>query len=253
MPDLSSSPPTLRLRHGRLPVTTALWCLRIQPGVKLPRESAQWQRLHSGPHSRIYGLQNETGLSETVCVAKFARPRSVPRDSVRKYAACQAYREYRGHHLLADAGLNTLAVRGWGLTLNPRAEFESVLFMDPLPPSMSALQLIRQETDTETRLGFFDSLADELARLHAGGRIHKDCHFDNIRVLADRTLLWIDNDIRRPSRWSTCRRGLNKSITLLQTTARTAVSNEEWHYFKDALKTRLSQLPDGEHFLHELS
>lgn len=225
----------------------------MHPRLQLPAQPAQWQLLHAGSHSRIYKIQNEDGPPESGCVAKLTRPRSMPRDTLRKYIECQAYREYRGHHLLNRTGLNTLTVWGWGLALGLRAEFESILLMEPLPPCISALRLIRQETAAAVRFEFLESLADELARMHVNGYIHKDCHFDNIRVLDDRTLLWIDNDIRQPSRWSACRRGLDKSINLLRTTARTAVSDQEWRHFQDALKTRLSQLPNGDRFLHELS
>lgn len=252
MPAPSPQKSALRLRHQHLPVTTGGWCLRLPSQQALPRNPAQWHLLHTGPHSRIYEIHHQ-GDGSTACVAKLARPRSVPRDTLRKYLACQAYREYNGHHLLDGIGLQTLAVRGWGLTLAPWAEFESVLLMEPLPPCISALQLIRQETDTAIRLSFLESLADELARMHVNGCIHKDCHFDNICVLEDQSLLWIDNDIRRPSRWSACRHGLQKSITLLRTTARTAINGQEWRHFQNALNNRLSQHPDGERFLHELS
>lgn len=234
-------------RSTRLTVAPGRWRLWLDDRIHLPSDTSAWQLRYRGPHSRIYAVHGAPPY-----IAKFAMPRSLPRDAVRKYVLCQARREYRGNRLLLSLGVHAPAVYGWGLSLNPLAEFESVLFMEPLPAFTSGLEIIREEHDAERRIAFLESLADQLGTLHSEGYVHRDLHFDNLCVLADDTIVWIDNDIRRPRSAAACRARLAKTLDLLRTTARGTITIGEWHRFHRVLHARLSQTTLGERLLDEI-
>src|SRR5699024_9892338 len=71
-----------------MPVARGLWRLRLGPGLQISPDRDQWHRVHRGPHSRIYRVEGERPY-----IAKLIVPRSQPRDSIRKYGLCQAWRE----------------------------------------------------------------------------------------------------------------------------------------------------------------
>ncbi|GAB3680707.1 hypothetical protein [Salinisphaera aquimarina] len=240
-------PTSLKPRWHRLPVTNSRWRLALPPAFVLPADAGQWQLLHSGPHSRIYRTDDPWP-----CVIKLAMPRSQPRDSIRKYLACQGQREFEGNRMLAAIGLQTPEVYGWGMTPAPLARFESALFMRPLPAFTSSLMLIRHDTDAAHRQDFLRALAEQLARVHGHGYIHKDAHFDNLCVLEDASILWIDNDIRVPRTPAALGTGLAKTLKLLESTARGALSDAEWLFFRRWLRTYLARWPQGERLVHEI-
>lgn len=230
-----------------LPVAPGLWHLRLRTGLRLTRDVRNWKLLHNGPHSRIYRVG-----AASPCIAKVIIPRSQPRDSLRKYGASQAQREMKGNGLLAAIGLETMPVYGWGTSASPLAGFESVLFMQPLPEFRSGLTIIRTEADADRRLGFLRTLAEELACMLGNGIIHRDAHFDNVCVTPDNTLIWIDNDLRRPATFGKQREGLNKMLGLLKKTARNDLAPDEWHFLTHALSNDLARWPQGERLAHEI-
>jgi len=230
-----------------LPVTNTLWRLALASDFQPAVDPSKWHLLHRGPHSRIYHVHGTTP-----CVVKLAMPRSKPRDNLRKYVACQAKREFRGNRTLASIGLRTPTVYGWGVTPSPFAYYESALFMRPLPDFKSGLTVIRKENDAAKRRHFLDTLAEQLACLQGNGYIHKDAHFGNLCVPGDGSLVWIDNDIRRPATISARRSGLAKSLRLLEKTARDAVAPHEWQFFNHRLRTCLARWPKGEELAHEV-
>lgn len=240
-------PVTIACGRKTLPVATACWKLALDPGFSVPQEATDWRTLRRGPHSRLYRL---AGSSPSV--AKLIVPRSKPRDVLRKYVNCQAKREFQGSLALRAIGLSTPTVFGWGMTLAPAARYESVLFMQTLPEFVSGLAFIREETSQQRRLSFLHRLAEQLARLLGHGYIHKDCHFANLCLLADGTLVWIDNDIRRPRNLAGRRLGLQKSLALLERTARNDIAPCEWRTFRGSLRAALARWPQGEQLVHEV-
>jgi len=233
---------------ARLPMTPGAWRLWLDTDFVPPASAGEWQLRHRGPHSLILDL---AGADRTL--AKLIRPRSRPRDDLRKYSYSQALREHRGAQQLQTLGLATPAMRGWGICVTPFSSFESVLFMRDLAPFTSALTLIREETSRARRLGFLDRFADQLATLYGSGWIHKDCHFDNVCLVDDDRLVWIDTDARRTHRREVRRDGLRKTLRLLETTARGALSAAEWEAFRAHLHAALTRWPDGEYLAHEVS
>lgn len=230
-----------------MPVVTGLWRLHLGPSFHISRDPDQWQRLHRGPHSRIYHVD---GASP--CIAKLIIPRSQPRDGIRKYGLCQARREARGNRTLAAIGLGTVAVHGWGMSASPRARYESVLFMQPLPENISGLTFIRTERNEQQRLAFLHQLAQQLACMLENGIVHKDAHFDNVCITRDNSLIWIDNDLRRPRSQSRRRDGFRKMLKLLKTTARNDLQPSEWQCLIRALRYRLNQTPQGRGLADEI-
>lgn len=256
-PDAVSEPPSRpagpapligRWSRQWLPGSDSLWHLTLTGGYQPVTDHQQWTLLHRGPHSYIYQAGDHPAD-----VVKLAMPRSTPRDSLRKYVACQAKREYHGNRALNAIGLQTPATHGWGVTLSPFARFESALFMQALPDFVSGLTLIRTETDTGRRHQFLRTLAEQLACLHGHGYIHKDAHFANLCILADDTLVWIDNDIRKPRTIGARRKGLAKTLMLLANTARNDITAPEWLFFRHTLRADLADWPQGEQLAHEVS
>lgn len=233
---------------ARLPVARGAWRLALHGDFMPPVSAAGWRLRHRGPHSRIFELTDTDAV-----LAKLIRPRSRPRDDLRKYGYCQALREHRGALQLQALGLATPKMRGWGICTTPFSSYESVLFMRDLAPFTSALTLIREESSAARRLRFLARFADQLATLHGSGWIHKDCHFDNVCLVDDDRLVWIDTDIRRADRRKARRDGLRKTLRLLETTARGALSAAEWKAFRDHLHNALTRWPDGEYLAHEVS
>lgn len=224
-----------------MPVSTCLWRLRLRSGLRLSRDSAHWLNIYRGPHSRIYRVEGDSAPY----IAKLIIPRSQPRDSIRKYGFSQAWRETKGNTALTQLGLKAMAVYGWGITASPLAQYESVLFMQPLPQVTSGLTFIRNEQDTQLRLAFLRQMARQIACMLNHGFIHKDAHFDNVYLTPDQELIWIDNDIRRPRSQAGQRKGLGKMLTLLKTTARADLQPDEWQFFTRKLNTFLIQSPQG--------
>lgn len=231
-----------------VPGATGLWRLHLRPGLAIPQDATHWHRIHRGPHSCIYRLDGAYP-----CIAKLIIPRSQPRDSMRKYGFCQAWRETRGSAILASLRLDTVAIQGWGMTVSPLARYESVLFMQPLPEAISGLAFIRTERDTHRRLLVLGRLAEQLARMLEHGFIHKDAHFDNLYITADNALIWIDNDLRQPRTQAKRRAGLGKMLALLKTTARNDLQPDEWQFLSHRLRSHLSHTPQGNSLVDEIS
>lgn len=239
---------TARWSTHAMPVATGLWRLRHGPDLQISPDRVQWHRVHRGPHSRIYRVDGDHTF-----IAKLIIPRSQPRDSIRKYGLCQAWRETKGNRLLANLGLKTMAVHGWGMTASPLARYESVLFMQPLPQVTSGLTFIRTERNTQQRLAFLRQLAEQLACMLKHGLIHKDAHFDNVYLSADNELIWIDNDLRQPRTQAKRRHGFQKMLSLLKTTARNDLHPDEWQYLTHTLGTCLKQTPQAKSLADEIS
>ncbi|MES1941150.1 hypothetical protein T5B8_12968 [Salinisphaera sp. T5B8] len=214
--------------------------------MQLP-SAAGWRPFKQGPHSALYRIDAPPPL-----LAKLVRPRSQPRDSLRKYVTAQARREYYSAYKLQAAGLNTPAVHGWGVSLSPLASYESVLFMAEIADYRSSLAFVRECTDDALRALFFQRLAVDIARLHGHGLIHKDGHFDNIGWVGQQSLIWIDNDIRHAPRRSRLRAGFRHMQRMLQRTARNAVDAREWRYFNDCLRGELARWPNARTLIDEV-
>lgn len=232
-----------------MPVADGLWRLHLRDGMRLSAASAHWHAIHQGPHSRIFRVD---GADEPY-IAKLIIPRSRPRDNLRKYGLSQAWRETKSNAELAHLGLHTMPVHGWGVSAWPTAPYESVLFMQPLPRTTSGLDLIRNEQDSRRRRAFLARLARDVACMLNNGFIHKDAHFDNVCLRADRELIWIDNDLRQPRTRAALRKGLGKMLSLLKTTARSDLRPDEWHFLTHTLTDWLNQSPQGRGLIDEIS
>ncbi|MES1926327.1 hypothetical protein [Salinisphaera sp. T31B1] len=234
----------------RLPQTDGcggLWHLTLDNAIDLPDLILASTLHHVGPHSRVYRHAGPPAL-----LIKLAVPRSRPRDSVRKYFLGQGRREYDSACKLRAAGLRAPQVYGWGISLSPVARFESLLVMEWIRPFNSALTFIRHEADRDRRLAFLYCFADEIARLHGHGLIHKDGHFGNFGLYDDRSLIWIDNDIRATDGPPTLKAGFVKMLDLLVRTARGAIEADEWRAFYDRLAQALAKWPKARILIDEI-
>ncbi|MBO9469664.1 hypothetical protein J7355_06100 [Endozoicomonas sp. G2_2] len=206
-----------------------------------------WHLLRDGPHSRI--LEHRQAPA---AVVKLIEPRSKPRDWLRKYGLSQARREHVGSTILAELGLPTPEIYGWGVTLAPTARYESILFMEQLQNFTSGLAVIRQERDAVRRRQFLELVAAGVAKIYGNGYLHKDCHFENVCWLDHGPLVWIDNDVRRSRDLSASRTGLTKTLRLLKNTARNDLSNTEWQGFRQHLYGKLATQPLGVRLADEI-
>lgn len=236
-----------RLLKRYHPELHGTWQLQAARGWSHAALAQPWTLLRDGPHSLLFRVGGPPGL-----IVKLIRPRSVPRDSLRKYVHSQARREFRGGQLLSEIGLVTPTPRAWGVALSPLARFESLLVMDELAAFTSGLTIIRRWQDTGLRGQFLNAFATQIADLYGHGYIHKDCHFENICRLSDGRLAWIDTDVRRTTRPSTQRRGLRKTLALLRATARDDVRPGEWRLFTSTLVHRLATHKIGKGLVHEI-
>lgn len=227
------------------PVSGA-WLLRTTAGFALP-DASSWQLFAKGPHSRLF-----RSSSTNTVLAKFVRPRSHPRDDMRKYGNAQARREFISAYRLQSAGLLTPTVHGWGLSLSPFAYYESVLFMEEVPDYRSSLSFIRECDDHSARAFFLERLAADMARLHGHALIHKDGHFDNIGWVKQQSLVWIDNDIRHAKRPRSLVRGFRHMHRMLRRTARDAIRDMEWRHFNDCLRAELARWPQARILIDEV-
>lgn len=223
------------------------WCLQIDRRAGNESFDYEWRLLRTGPHSLLFRSQGPNPW-----IIKLIKPRSTPRDQLRKYFHAQALREYAGARHLNRIGLLTPATHGWGVALSPWSAFESVLFMDPLPDFISGLAVVRTETRADIRRHFLNQLAAGVAAIHGHDYIHKDCHFDNVCWLGDGRIAWIDNDIRKARSATALTRGFKKTLALLYKTARDHIPNDEWCFFVQQLKIRLKDYPNGTILCHEI-
>lgn len=223
------------------------WSLHMDRGAGDDPFNHEWRLLRTGPHSLLF-----RSPAPDPWIIKLIKPRSTPRDQLRKYINAQARREYTGSHYLRKLGLTTPATHGWGIALSPCSRFESVLFMEPLPDFISGLSLIRIERQPTKRRQFLERLAADVATIYGNSYIHKDCHFDNVCWLGDGRLAWIDNDIRPTRSGSALAHELRKSLDLLYKTAGAHIENEEWRFFMQKMNNRLENHPDGARLSHEI-
>ena len=214
-----------------------VWRLRTAAGFSLPDEDS-WQPFAKGPHSKLFRAPVSTPI-----LAKVIRPRSQPRDTLRKYINAQARREWRSAFRLQHAGLATPRVHGWAVSVAPLASYESILFMDEIEGFQTSLRFIRESENPTARLVFFENLATDMARLHGHGLIHKDGHFGNIGWGTGDQLIWIDNDIRMAGTHAQLEKGFLHMRQMLRRTARTNVSDTEWQHFDQCLRTQLGRWP----------
>ncbi|MES1950058.1 hypothetical protein S4A8_04333 [Salinisphaera sp. S4-8] len=197
-----------------------------------------WQPFTKGPHSELFRAPTSKPI-----LAKVIRPRSQPRDTLRKYVNAQARREWRSAFRLQDAGLEAPRVHGWAVSISPFAPYESILFMEEIEGFKTSLRFIRESENAADRRLFFDDLAADMARLHGHGLIHKDGHFGNIGWGSGDQLIWIDNDIRFANTPAKLEKGFLHMRQMLERTARNDVHAEEWRYFDQRLRMQLERWP----------
>lgn len=223
------------------------WYLYLDDNADSDQLNRDWQPLRIGAHSLLFQSQ-----APIPWLIKLIKPRSVPRDQLRKYISAQARREYIGGNYLRELGLTTPTSHGWGIALSPLSRFESVLFMEPLADFVSGLTLVRSERQSEERRRFLTSVAKDVAIIYGNRYIHKDCHFDNVCWLGDGRLAWVDTDIRRARGQQALVLGLRKSIELLRKTAGSHIENDEWRFFLQTINDQLDGYPNGVQLSHEI-
>lgn len=223
------------------------WYLNIVDKADADLFSSSWSLFHTGAHSLLYKADGST------CgMAKLIKPRSMPRDQLRKYWHAQAYREYMGGLFLRRLGLITPRNLGWGVALSPFSRFDSALFMAPIKNFRSGLTVIRQEQKTQERQDFLERVASGVAAIYGNGHVHKDCHFDNICRLDDGRIVWIDNDVRKTRSHKALMQGFDKTIALLRKTAGQDLAPGEWRYFLQKMKDSSFRHPHGEMLRNEI-
>lgn len=230
-------------QHLHLPEHGGQWRFYLPRNEVIPvLSSAQLQ--YRGPHSRIMSHPGRDDL-----ITKLIIPRSVPRDPLRKYANSQALREYRSAQRLAQIGLTTPDVLGFGISLWPRAPYESMLFMKKLNIIGTAHSRLKIATDNAERTRILSGVAEGAAHIYANGLSHRDCHMNNVGFTDSGQFVWIDNDIRRPQSLKRLRHDMHKSLHLLDTTSRHFRRDGEWPVFIKHFENELSQTRIGSKLL----
>lgn len=169
---------------------------------------------------------------------KLIRPRSLPRDAVRKYFRCQARREYEAARQLQHWGIPSIHVYGWGLALAPRARYESMLLMAYRPDCRNARRYLEANPDSDVQWRLLDAIAGDVAAIYARGHHHSDCHLGNVLVDVAGNRSWVDNELRLIRGSAPLARRFEQTLALLDRSLKQAVST----YMKQAFQARCRQL-----------
>lgn len=205
------------------------WRLYAPPSFTLP-PIAEWLVLQERKYSRILV---EPGAAR---LAKLIRPRSLPRDALRKYVACQARREWQAARILSGLGIRSPRVYAYGFTVGPRAPFESLSIMDYLQAHVPLRDLLEIECDPRRREAILRRVALDLGTIFANGYVHKDPHFENVLIDHRDRPVWIDSELRRRQRTADLQTGLTKGVALLRQSAGPRVEEAEWRQFRRQLQ-----------------
>lgn len=226
----------MTLRRGVLGAHDLWW---LDSALTLP-DFTRAEPVYEGTYTRIWRHPGPGSL-----VSKLSWVKTVPRDNLRKYWACQARREFIANRTLHRLGLATAQLLGYGVPVAPWARLESVLFMRELPAHDTLRVVLRNTTDPAGRDALFERVAADVAAIYRSGYHHKDCHLENVlRPRADHDtaemgLIWIDNDLRYSTRPAHARRRLAGSLQQLVDTSTDFVSKAEWRYFAQSISEHL--------------
>ncbi|HFC03521.1 MAG TPA: hypothetical protein ENJ74_01490 [Nitratifractor salsuginis] len=116
-------------------------------------------------------------------------------DHLRKTFRSQAKREALSARALAELGIRTPRIYGYGFNLSPVGPYESVLLMEYFPNIGTLREVFREEPDPSVREILLKKLGRDLQRMVEARIYHKDAHLGNILVTPDYDLIWIDNDL----------------------------------------------------------
>ena len=167
----------------------------------------------------------------SAAAVKLIRPRSQPRDTIRKYYRCQAFREYDAAHRLAQWSIPSIPVHGWGVALAPNAPYESMLLMDYKPGHSNARRYLEDETDSHAQWQLLNAIAEDVATIYMHGYHHNDCHLGNIIVDQTGNRTWVDNELRRIRGRDSLLRRFDQTLGLLDRSVKQAVSPRMKHAF----------------------
>lgn len=231
---------TMRLCRGVLG-TRDVWWLDAALAADLP-DFARAECVYEGTYTRIWRHPERKAL-----LSKVSRVKTAPRDNLRKYTACQAYREIMANQTLQRLGLDTAELLGFGMPVAPWARLDSILFMRELAPHDTLRVVLRAVTDAHERNALLGQVAADVAAIYRNGYHHKDCHLENVlrrRAHDDlptdsERLIWIDNDLRYSTHPVRARERLAGSLAQLVNTSRGFISAVEWRYFSGALAGHL--------------
>ena len=208
--------------------------------------------VYEGTYTRIWRHPDRDAL-----LSKVSQVKTMPRDNLRKYAACQAWREMTANRTLQRLGLRTADLLGYGIPVAPWTRRESILFMRELAPHDTLRVVLRAVTDRQARTALLDHVASDVATIYRNGYHHKDCHLENVLRLRDgdtprdlvhgaKPLIWIDNDLRYSTDVGRARRRLAGSLQQLVDTSTNFISRLEWWEFAGTLMRRLCRTELGQ-------
>ncbi|WP_293619877.1 lipopolysaccharide kinase InaA family protein [Salinisphaera sp.] len=176
---------------------------------------------------------------------KLIRPRSWPRDAVRKYFRCQARREYEAAQQLAAWGIPSIPVHGWGVALAPRARYESMLLMTYQPGCQNARRYLEAQPDSVTQWRLLEAIAADVAAIYARGYHHNDCHLGNVLVDGTGNRTWIDNELRLIRNVKQLAHRFEQTLILLDRSLKQAVPAAMKQAFQARCRELLRQTQTG--------
>ena len=212
------------------------WLFRVNSGWDAARVRRTLDA--SVPNKSRYALISTNAKNSPADAVKLIRPRSLPRDTLRKYMACQAQREYRAARQLADWDIPSVTVHGWGFAFAPRAPYESMLLMEYRPGCTNARAYLEDNPDDDTRWRLLDAIASDVAQIYRRGYHHNDCHLGNVLVDRKGNRTWVDNELRRVYNRKSLWRRFEQTLDLLDRSCKQSISAE----MKNAFTTRCRSL-----------
>lgn len=222
------------------------WFLMLNNGLQ-PPDFQRAQLLHRGIHSRVLSHPDRPGL-----VSKLARPRSMPRDALRRYVNCQGKREFLSTRWIKALGLRAPEVLGYGIAMSPFDRYDSLVFMRMLDNFQSLKHILRTRPEGARCGALVTQAAAEMGLIYRHGLHLNDSHFGNILVSDNGTVIWIDNDIRRSSGFKRQRQRLHKALMQLRSSSRKYLYDDEWRCYKNSLRASLSETGRGARLANEV-
>ena len=154
---------------------------------------------------------------------KLMRPRSLPRDALRKYVRCQARREFEAARRLARWQIPVIEVYGWAVALAPNAAYESMLLMEYRADCTNARRYLETTADKRLQWALLSLIADDVIAIYRRGFHHNDCHLGNVLVDRQGQRTWIDNELRSTRSRSQQSRRLTQTLDLIDRSMKNAV------------------------------
>ena len=116
-------------------------------------------------------------------------------DHLRKTFRSQAKREALSARSLAELGIRTPRIHGYGFNLSPVGPYESVLLMEHIQNFGTLRDVLERNPAPSVRKILLESLKYDLESMVKAHMYHKDAHLGNILVTPTHDLVWIDNDL----------------------------------------------------------